>query len=550
MRKTIHCPIKRIFLIVVLLFTEIVVSIAGTNYYFYVQFTDKNKSPFSLSNPSAYLSEKAIARRTAFGLNCDSTDLPINPTYLQQISNLGISVHSSSKWMNGTTILLSDSSKMSQVRTLPFVKFVEYTGKHSTVAQVVSKRAKTSTNLNYGAATTQINQLSGKYLHNYGFRGKGILIAVIDAGFMNANTTACFDSLRLQGRLLGTKDIFNPSSNIFAEDGHGAMVLSTMTGNLPNQFLGTAPDASYFLIRTEYAPTEYKMETDFWCSGIEYADSIGSDLINSSLGYYTFDDPSMNFSYADMNGKVSRASRAANMASKKGIIVVVSAGNEGLSAWHQIGSPADAEDIVTVGAVRADSVSSTFSSYGPSADNRIKPELCAMGSAAAIVTPSGDMSFGDGTSFASPILAGMMACYLQAVKKSTGILNLKSILKSVFESANFYQTPTTQKGYGLPNFEIASRNLSYFSNLRHISTNDEYELSFDSKNKSILIWALSRQLATGTSVRIYSTTGKLVIQKKMSENLTKIDAQNLTSGIYALCIIEAGRTETKKIIIP
>ena len=274
--KNMHFQtVLRILVIVFILITELATLSAQTNYYFYVQFANKNNSPYSLSKPSAFLSERAIVRRTAFSIACDSTDLPVNPAYLQQIENLGIHVHCRSKWMNGATVILPDSAKMSQVRALPFVRFVEYTGKLVGAVLAPKQKAKAQTNLDYGIAATQINLFNGKYLHDQGFRGKGIQIGVIDAGFMNANTNPCFDSLRLQGRLLGTKDIINPNSNIYAEDSHGASVLSTMTGNLNGQYLGTAPEASYWLIRTEYAPTEYKVETDFWCSGIEFCRQRG-----------------------------------------------------------------------------------------------------------------------------------------------------------------------------------------------------------------------------------------------------------------------------------
>jgi len=550
MKKVSQNPSSVRFFIVFLLFlSPFLISSATTNYYFYVQFANKNKSPYSLSNPAAFLSERAIARRATFLITCDSTDLPISPTYLQQIENLGIHVHSRCKWMNGATVILSDSSKMSQVRALPFVKFVEYTGLLNGAPLAPAQKLKAQTNTDYGIASAQINQLSGKYLHNHGFRGKGIQVGVLDAGFMNVNANPCFDSLRLQGRLLGTKDIINPASDIYAEDAHGAMVLSTMTANLPGQYLGTAPDASFWLIRTEYAATEYKVETDFWCSGIEFADSVGVDVINSSLGYYTFDDPSMSFSYASMTGKVSRASRAATLASKKGIIVVVSAGNEGNSAWHYIGSPADAEDIIAVGALNADSTSSSFSSFGPSYDNRVKPEICSIGTLSALVYPNGYVGTGSGTSFASPIMAGMMACYLQASRKSNPVLSIQNIQKTVFESANLYANPTAQKGYGIPNFETACRHLSVFTNLSDIATADKYSLSFNPANKTIHIWRQNNSNNIESTVKLYSMTGQLVASKRINQSTIYFDTNKLTAGIYAVCISENGRNETHTIIV-
>ena len=221
------------------------------------------------------MSQRAIDRRADFKIAIDSTDLPINPSYIQQIENLGIKIHSRSKWMNGVTIVLPDIlTSLDPIKALPFVKFVEFTGEID--GPMLSKKQNVKnqeTTAEYGIAEPQISQLNGQFLHNLGYRGKGIQIGVIDAGFTNVNINPAFDSLRLQGRLLGVKDVVDPTSDIYSTDVHGAAVLSIMTGELPGQFLGTAPDASYWLIRTEYDPKEYKMETDFWCSGIEFADS-------------------------------------------------------------------------------------------------------------------------------------------------------------------------------------------------------------------------------------------------------------------------------------
>lgn len=521
---------------------------AQTNYYFYVQFADKNNSPYSLINPLAYLSQRAIDRRASFGITCDSTDLPVNPSYLQQIKNLGIPVHSTSKWMNGATVLLGDSGLMTQVRAFPFVKFVQYTGKLIGSALVSPAKVSSKINLDYGTATTQINQLNGTILHSEGYRGKGIVIGVLDAGFVNVNINPCFDSLRLQGRLLGTKDIINPNSNIYTEDNHGAMVLSTMTGNLPGQFLGTAPDASFWLIRTEYGPTEYKVETDFWCSGIEYADSVGVDVINSSLGYTQFDDPSMNFTYADMNGKVSRASRAAGLASKKGIIVCNSAGNDGNGSWHYVGSPADADGIISVGAVTSTGIPSSFSSFGPTSDLRVKPEICAMGTSSAVVSVAGTTTYGSGTSFASPIMAGMMACFLQRYKAMETQLDMYTLLNSVFKSGNFFNNPTTQMGYGIPNFVQAEQNLTLLNSLRLIEKN-KFVLAYNPTFNTLTLRFTDGKNPINAVVRIYSVTGNLILSKSITDSSTVLSVDKLHAGIYAVCITESGTTETKKILI-
>lgn len=523
---------------------------AQTNYYFYVQLKNKNNSPYTLSNPSAYISQRALNRRATFNIPLDSADLPVNPAYISQIENLGVHVHSASKWMNGVTVKLTDSTKMSQVRALPFVKFVQYTGLLVGAALTPTTKQNAKEILNYGIAAGQITQLNGTYLHSEGFLGKGIHIAVIDAGFTNVNINPCFDSLRLQGRLLGTKDVINPASNIYSEDTHGAMVLSTMTGNIPGQYLGTAPEASYWLIRTEYSPTEYKVETDFWCAGIEFADSVGADVATSSLGYSTFDDLKMDFSYADMNGKVSRASRAATIAGQKGIVVLIAAGNEGdpTNSWHYISSPADADGIISVGAVTSSGISSSFSSYGPSSDGRVKPEICATGTSSALVNTNGTTTYGNGTSFATPIMAGMMACLLQKYKLQNQNPSISTLLQSVFKTGNRFNSPTAQMGYGIPDFKAAEQNLTTFDLVQRLEKNN-FTISFNPLYNSLIIQHNNISNPQNASVKIYSVTGKLLINKAISDRTTVIRTSGVASGIYAVCISENGITETHKIII-
>ena len=521
---------------------------AQTNYYFYVQLKNKNNSPYSLSSPAAYLSQRAINRRITFNIAMDSTDLPVNPAYVQQIENLGVHVHCASKWMNGVTVKLTDSTKMAQVRLLPFVSFVQYTGLLVGAALAPPTKQNTKESLNYGIASGQITQLNGTYLHDEGFKGKGIHVAVIDAGFTNVDINPCFDSLRMQGRLLGTKDVINPASNIYSEDTHGAMVLSTMTGNMTGQYLGTAPEASYWLIRTEYRPTEYKVETDFWCAGIEFADSVGADIATSSLGYYTFDDASMSFSYADMNGKVSRASRAATIASKKGMVVLVAAGNEGNAAWHYIGSPADADGIISVGSVDSIAKPSYFTSFGPSSDNRVKPEICARGTASALVSVAGKNTHGNGTSFATPIMAGMMACLLQRYKAYFPIPTIEYLLNSVFRTGSLYNNPTAQMGYGIPDFWQAEKYLPIFDSLRK-TYSGSYIMAYNPVYKTIKVNFVDIASPKQSSVRVYSLTGELVLNQPLTELSTTLLVDKLSPGIYAVCVTENDKIETRKIVI-
>jgi subtilisin family serine protease len=321
-----------------------------------------------------------------------------------------------------------------------------------------------------------------------------------------------------------------------------------MTGNIPGQFLGTAPDASFWLIRTEYVPTEYKVETDFWCSGVEFADSVGVDEVTSSLGYSTFDDPTMSFTYADMNGKVSRASRAANLASRKGIVVLVAAGNEGTAAWHYISSPSDADGIIAVGAVTTTGIPSSFSSFGPSSDGRVKPEICATGTSSAVVNTGGVTTYENGTSFATPIMAGMMACLLQKYKDINTMIDVPTLLNSVFKSGSLYNAPTTQMGYGIPNFQQAEQNLVLFNSLRLVEQS-KFSIGYNPTYHTISIRFTDGRNPVNGSVRIYSMTGSQLVNQPLVDSSTFLRTDQFQTGVYAVVISVDGNTETNKVII-
>ena len=549
MKKVISCfSFYRLISLFIFVFIISYALQATESYYFFVQFSDKNSSPFSLSNPSEYLSARALARRTYFGITCDSTDLPVNANYINQINNLGIKIHSRSKWLNGITVIASDSSKMNQVRMLPFVKKVQFTGIKSSPAYIKSNIKKSTETLTYGMTATQINQVNGSFLHNLGFTGKGIHVGVLDAGFNNVNINTCFDSLRLQSRLLGTKDIIEPVSNIYAEDAHGANVLSIMTGNKPENFLGSTPHASFWLIRTEYVPSEYIVETDFWVAGIEFADSVGVDVVNSSLGYTTFDTVPMNFTYADMNGKVSRASIAATMAAHKGIIICNSMGNDGNKTWKYLGSPADADDILSVGAVTSTGAASSFTSFGPSTDFRIKPEVCAMGTATAFVNIIGTSQGGNGTSYSSPVIAGMMACYMQYIKSNFTGKSIKDIIESVKKSASNYTNPIDPLGYGIPDFQKASTIITAVDKLNESSLRN-YKIIYNKETKSIQIYNLQNTNYKFVQIQLINQTGQMIDYKYITNQPALFQTDKISAGVYFLRIIRDENTETHKILI-
>lgn len=536
------------------------------SYYFFVQFKDKNNTPYSLDNPAAYLGSKSIQRRSEQQIAIDSTDLPVNTSYINQIINQGVSFHSASKWMNGITVITNDSSLMGLIRPLSFVKRVEYTGKILTAQPAPALRTKRMDpedeqefehdvepvyELEYGYAAAQLNQLNGKALHDVGYTGKDILIGVLDAGFRNVDTNPAFDSLRIQNRLSGVKNIINPSADVYQEDTHGANVLSIMAGNLPGQFVGVAPHASYWLIQTEYVPTEYMVEVDFWVRGLEFTDSLGVDIVNSSLGYTQFDDTSMNFTYADMNGQVSRASRAAYLASRKGIIVCTSAGNDGNKAWKYISSPADADGILTVGAVNSSGTIAAFSSFGPTADSRIKPEVCATGWGTTLVDLNGNLVFnGNGTSYSSPIIAGLAACYLQYCKEQLPqSYRVDLIRQHIINSTDRFSSPDNQYGYGIPDFQQV---------LYQTATNNRFELQaeFPVKLKYLAETGEISIIKQPTSenqellLQIITPTGKIIHQQLFADMVDAVSISHLPAGFYLAQISYFGYSQISKILIP
>lgn len=537
---------RQYILVLVLSTVGSLAAIAQTQYFFYVQLSNKHNNPYSLTQPEQYLSQRAIDRRNAYGLECDSTDLPVNPGYISEISSKGVKVHNRSKWLNGITIRMADTSVVSQIRSLPFVKWVKYSGQMNSTALTAPRKAKFgSETYNYGTSATQINQLNGSTLHNAGYTGKGIHIAVLDAGFNNVNVNPGFDSLRIQGRLLGTKDFAEPNSNIYSLDSHGANVLSIMTGNLAGQYLGSAPHASYWLLRTEYAPSEYLMELDFWVSAIEFADSAGVDMVNSSLGYTTFDDASMNFTYADMNGKTARASIAASMAAQKGIVVCNSAGNDGNKAWKYIGSPADAEGIFTIGSNMSTGAASYFTSFGPSSDGRTKPEISGMGSSTAIINTSGLTSTGNGTSYSSPLVCGMLACLLQYTKEKNPAMSLNVFRQVVIENSNLYNAPTTQLGYGITNFQQAMSTVTSFTQTKDSRTN--IAVKYIPEHKLIRL-NFSGEMYKNT-ISVSDISGRNIVGLVTESSVCEIPVQNFRTGVYIIHIQNSHEQYNEKLLI-
>lgn len=426
------------------------VSVFAQENIYFVQFSDKLGTPYSLSRPEDFLSERAILRRQKYSIAIDSTDLPVSPAYLNGVRQTGATVMYQMKWLNGAVVSATNSQSL-MVASLPFVRFVELTKPYD--YENYSPRQTSNSSkiplpyLNLNRAKRQLEQINLLRLHNLGYRGDGIHIAVLDGGFQGLYDMAVFDSLLLSGRLLDYYDFVLNKHQFPDYDGsHGSSVMSTMAANMPGNYVGAAPDASYYCFRTENGYIEFPDETDYYCVAVERADSLGVDIITASLGYTVFDIDSMSYTYDMLDGRTTRASRVASMAVEKGIFVLNAAGNDAFKPWHYLSVPSDGIGVMAVGAVDTVNYYAPFSSCGPSADGRVKPEIATCGYGVVVAASDNNLYESSGTSFATPIAAGMVASLMSAMPNVTPWKLYEDIIKS----ASNYFTPNDSIGYGIP----------------------------------------------------------------------------------------------------
>lgn len=444
---------------------------ASESYRFRVYLKDKGTSGYTLDHPEAYLSQEAIQRRIRHRIPITETDLPIAAAYLDTLSAAGVQPVVQSKWLGTVVVAASDSLVAGKLEHLSIVDSVKWVWKGDSnafcapsapapersakagTAECVAPPFRDTTRLiptdqplkeKYGYATRQIRMLNGIRLHEAGYRGAGMRVAVIDAGFEHVDRISVFDSLKL----LGTHNIVFPGASVFEGDDHGTKVVSCLAANAPGVMIGTAPEASYWLIKSEDNRSEFPIEEDYWAAAVEFADSVGVEVITSSLGYFTFDIDTLSHTRAELDGQTAHISRAACMAASKGLLLFSSAGNEGGGPWEKITFPADAPDILTIGAVNERKQKSSFSSTGLTADYRIKPDIVALGTGCCVVDPTGNIRYANGTSFATPIVAGLGICLWQAFP----FLSHKELIDYLHQSGSRHTHPDAELGYGLPDF--------------------------------------------------------------------------------------------------
>jgi len=436
----------------------------GKQYMYRLTLTDKKESPYRLDHPTRWLSQKSVSRRRRQGLQLDSTDLPVSPRYLKIIrSQVNVEIVGKSRWNNTVVVRSNDTMTVNTLKELPFVSKTELVWVSPDSIDKRLRREKYHDYFNawdsvkherYGVGKEQIESLHGDRLHNIGFRGKGMTIAVLDGGFQNVNVIPAFRNVKIEG----IRDLVwhNPDTphpeisdeQIYYEPDHGTRVLSAMAVNEPEVLVGTAPDARYWLIRCEDSQSEQPVEEDYWAMAAELADSAGVDIINSSLGYNEYDAPHQSLSLSQLDGQSTLISHTASLLARKGIVLVNSAGNTGMGPWKKICVPADADDMLTVGAINPQGGNAPFSAVGPSQDGRVKPDVVAIGSPATLISGRGSIVRDMGTSFSTPIVCGLIACLWQAFPHMTaaGIIDL------VRKCSDNYFTPNNIYGYGKPNF--------------------------------------------------------------------------------------------------
>ena len=537
----------------VLLFAFLFLSkFALSQSYYWVAFSDKNNSKFSISEPEKYLSERAIQRRIKQNIAIDSLDLPVVANYIDQVIELDAELVHASKWLNGITVKTNADSFKIDALQLSFVKEIQLTKPAEENKNAFNKfyepADNSAYNFNidtalYGPSAVQVEQLNAHVLHGENFKGQGIHIAVLDGGFLNVDEYTAFDSLRSDNRILGTKDFVDPGVEFYETHYHGMSVLSCMAGNIPGELIGTAPKASYWLIRSEDTDSEYLIEEDNWVVAAEFADSVGVDVINSSLGYSLFNDESMNHTYAEMDGNTTRVTKAANIAVSKGMLVFSSAGNEGNDPWKFLIAPADGDNVIAVGAVNNEGEAASFTSFGPASDGDIKPNVAAMGRNTYLQKSDGTLGYSNGTSFASPVLAGAGACLWQANPDASAA----EVKLAIEQSGHLYPQSDSLLGYGIPDMQIANQLLKS-STVQIISLEKKWLVYPNPAKDYLVLYNNNIDSNEKITVSIYTLSGRL-LRKEINPASAKIimrNLQSLPSGLLILKIDSGEYSESIK----
>lgn len=525
----------------------------------WVYFVDKENVASKISNPILILSAEAIQRKNEKGIAIDARDVEVNENYISALKlATGITVKAKSKWFNaahirGTEAAINNLFANQESVISPSKIFIDHivfadnsvsAVSKSAIVKQKSKLESVLTSFSYGSAQDQIEMFNGDDLHLDDKTGGGMVIAILDAGFPNVKTMTAFQKLRTDGHLLDGYDFVNRDANVYAStvSNHGTLVLSTMAGYVntsTEKFVGTAPDASYYLFITEDSSSENPVEESYWVEAAERADSLGVDIINTSLGYFDY-DPGTKFDYtqSDMDGNTAYITKGANIAFEKGILIVTSAGNSGNTG---VGAPADSENVLSIGAVDALGNYASFSSVGTAFQPSQKPDVVAQGKNSAVITELDVISAADGTSFSSPILAGGIACLWQALPSLTHV----EIMTLVRESGSLYSTPNYQLGYGIPDLKQALTAGKVLESLKEV--NGIAVSVFPNPVTDKLVVNLTSK-KNDTVCHLYTVLGKKVNSFVLSKGYNEINMSALSKGFYVLKVETQAGSKVFKIV--
>ncbi|OFY38659.1 MAG: hypothetical protein A2Z69_02760 [Bacteroidetes bacterium RBG_13_44_24] len=514
------------------------------NYFYRICFTDKGEYSTMSFTASELLSGRALDRRTRYAIPVpDMKDIPVFHGYLTAISSMGLTLHCTSKWMNTGLFKTNQPVDPGILLSLPYVADVKIVKNPSAKSSCADKLDFPLEQADTPPFDRPITMVNGSLLHASGFEGKGILIAVLDGGFLNTENISSLQHLRNRNGIKGTYDFVNNEPFVYDYHNHGTAVLSVLAGQISGVIEGTAPGADFLLLRTEDPQSEFSVEEDFWAAGAEFADSAGADIISSSLGYFTFDDPVMDYKFTDFDGNSAFVTQAADIAASKGILVICSAGNERGKTWQRILAPSDGDSVISVGAVDGNNIISTFSSAGPSADGRVKPDNATMGVSVVVQTAVSEMARSSGTSFSCPVLSGMAACLMQAVPDASNT----DIIDALHYSADRYTFPDSLYGYGIPDMLKALDRLQY---IHVIKPDIGYVAGPNPTTGDVEIFF--REPPESLSIEIFSASGIRFFRQEFpgyAGRTFRIKALNSRDqGIYFIRLITGSDTYTHKII--
>lgn len=511
----------------------------------WVYFNDKPNAQLFLDNPLTMLTQRALDRRQNQGISLNINDVPIHQSYIDQIvSSTGITVKAQSKWLNCVHVrgALSDVQNLLNFSFINHIRYANSSLNSRNLAnlfQAANKQLEVQSNFNYGNSTNQIQMLNGQVLHQQNYTGQGKIIAVLDSGFINVNSTSPFQRLFDNNLILGGYNYVSQSNDVYSLHNHGTLTLSCMGGFVDGQLVGTSPDASYYLFVTEDAASENPVEESYWVQAAEEADRLGADVISTSLGYFTYDNPNYSYVYENMTGNYAFASQGANIAFSKGIIVVASAGNSGSSSNPHIGVPAEAINVLAVGAVQPDESYASFSSIGPSFDGRVKPDVMAQGQQSTIANTDGEVTSGSGTSFACPIMAGAITSFWSAIPWATN----QQVIDFVKQSADRFSSSNEQYGYGIPDFQLAL-------NMALLTIDEESKANFvvypnPTADKVFIVLPKNKNQA---KITFFNTLGQKVFESKVTNSIFEISLESLSNGMYYYSIEIEQKNQLGKII--